>query len=91
MSGDAPVRVYRVWSRLRHRTVWCWECRLCERARGYHHNQRRKDYVLAHMGKPPDTPPYERALAGAIKHWHRYHDPAGPCTCCDHAKTRGGP
>lgn len=64
-----------------------WECRAegCERARGYHHNQRQKDRTLARMGKPSDTPPRERALAAGIAHWHRLHQPAGPCECCRHA------
>lgn len=86
MNAGSPVRVRRVWSRLRERVLWMWECTAesCPRARGYHHNQRQKDRILARMGKPPDTPPFDRAVAGAIRHWHRFHDPTGPCQCCDH-------
>lgn len=83
-----PIRVRAVHLSIRHRDAWMWDCVDHPRHRGYHHRNRRKDFILARMGKPPDTSPYERALAAAIKHWHRYHDPAGPCTCCDHAKPR---
>lgn len=58
---------------LRGRSAWMWECAEHPRHRGYHHDHRLKDHVLARAGKPPDTPPFERAIAGALEHWGRYH------------------
>lgn len=86
-AGDSPMAPRSPVSVRRHRIMdvlrsgWMWECAVHQRHRGFHRFDTHTDLILARMRKPSRPHPWERAMAGAIQHWHEYHDP-NPCTCC---------
>lgn len=78
-TAESPVSVRRARRAMdQGKVTYMWECRACK-VRGYHRSDRFTDRYRVSIGKPPDVHPWERAMAGALRHLHRKHS---PCTCC---------
>ena len=82
MRAKNPITVKKGWHSLRG-VGWEWRCAIHVRGKGFHHRNRRKDWVLKLRGKPPDVHPWVSCMAGAIKHYHLHH---ADVNCCHQRK-----